>query len=209
MQRSFSLFAPLGESPILLTGNGSWTSSLCLNFSYSVSLGKLIAVVLDGYLYARVLTLYFWCESFGSLLSLSSVWAGCYPLDGVLHILPGRWRQRAGLVAGPLTAAKNYGKVTQVAPSHRAPGSVSETQECLGSAWSVWQGQWQGSESNNGICLLVVLSSLATSEVTGAIDSVCSWTPSDLGPCPLLKTEITAVVCPHQLYTTLEVPYSA
>ena len=36
---------------------------------------------------------------FGCLLTLSSVCTGCYTLDSVLHVLPGIWRQWAGLVA--------------------------------------------------------------------------------------------------------------
>ena len=97
------------NSPVLLTGNGSWVSSFCLYFSYSVSLGKTTTEVLEGYLYARApldilwgLAIYFWCEGcfwFGCLLSLPSVYVSCYPLDRVLCMLPDGWRQWAGLVA--------------------------------------------------------------------------------------------------------------
>ena len=38
--------------PVLLSGNGSWASSFCLYFSYSLSLGN-ICWVLEGYLYAQ------------------------------------------------------------------------------------------------------------------------------------------------------------
>ena len=94
---------------LLLTGNDSWASLFCLYFSYSLSLGKTSTVVLEGCLCARPplgilwgLTVYFWCEGWfrlGCLLSLSSVCAGYYPLDRVLCVLPGRWRQWEGLVA--------------------------------------------------------------------------------------------------------------
>ena len=43
--------------------------------------------------------MYFWHEGLDACCLLSSVCSGCYPFDGVLHVLPGRWRQWAGLVA--------------------------------------------------------------------------------------------------------------
>ena len=39
------------------------------------------------------------CFGIGCLLSISSVCADCYPFDRVLCMLPGRWREWAGLVA--------------------------------------------------------------------------------------------------------------
>lgn len=48
------------------------------------------------------------------------------------------------LVAGPLTVARTCSKVPQATPSCRAPGSVNEPQADLGSAWNIWQWQWQG-----------------------------------------------------------------
>ena len=39
------------NAPVLFTGNGSRVSSFYLYFSYSVSLGKLTTVVLEGYFY--------------------------------------------------------------------------------------------------------------------------------------------------------------
>ena len=48
------MFAPSGEFSCLLTGNGSKASSFCLYFSYSVSLGKITTIVLEGYLYLKV-----------------------------------------------------------------------------------------------------------------------------------------------------------
>ena len=45
---------------------------------------------------------------------------------------------------------------------------------------------YQGSESNNGWCLVAVPSSVPNSEVTGSTGGACSWTPSSGGPCPSL-----------------------
>lgn len=86
---------------------------------------------------------------FGCLLSLFSVCAGCYPLDRVLHELPGRWEamSRASsqcLVTGPLTVARTHRKVVQAAPSCRALGSGSELREVLDGAWNICQWQHQG-----------------------------------------------------------------
>ena len=47
------------------------------------------------------------------------------------------------LVAGLLTVARTSRKVAQVIPSCRALGGDDETQADLGSAWSIWQRQWQ------------------------------------------------------------------
>ena len=54
LQRSVSLFVLSGDSPVLLTGNGSRASLFCLYFSYSVNFGKTNTVVLGCYLYVRV-----------------------------------------------------------------------------------------------------------------------------------------------------------
>ena len=95
------------NSPVLLTGNGSWASSFLKYFSYSMSIGKPTTVVLEGYFYVstpfcilwRVSTLFLVWE-FWYLLYLSLVWAGSYPLDRVLYVFPGRRRQWGGLVVG-------------------------------------------------------------------------------------------------------------
>ena len=44
----FHCFLLQGKCPVLVSGNGSWASSFCLYFSYSVSLGKPTTVVLEG-----------------------------------------------------------------------------------------------------------------------------------------------------------------
>ena len=53
LKRSVSLFAPSGNSPVLLTVSYFWDSSFCLYFSHSVSLGRTTTVVLEGYLHVR------------------------------------------------------------------------------------------------------------------------------------------------------------
>ena len=80
----FSLWGILSFLP----GYGSYASSLCLHFSYSLSLGKTITCCSLGglFIYGSLwgLTFFFWCEAyfyFGCLLFLSSTCAGCYLLN--------------------------------------------------------------------------------------------------------------------------------
>ena len=47
------------------------------------------------------------------------------------------------LVSGPLTVARNCGKVVQIVPSCRALQSGNETQAGFGGTRSIWQQQWQ------------------------------------------------------------------
>ena len=122
-------------------------------------------------------------------------WVFCkslrYPLNRVLHVLPGRWEamSRASsqvLVAGPLTVARTHRKVVQAAPGCRALESESGLQAGVSSAQNVCQWQQQGvcshgSESNNGGCLFSVPSSVPTSEVTEASGGASSWTPVVVG----------------------------
>ena len=111
-----------------------------------MSLGRTTMVVLENYLHVRVPLGFLWgFLVFWMLLSLPSVCASCYPLDRLLHLLPGRWRQWTGLIASawlrPLTVERTYGKVAQPAPSFRALGSVSDPQEVIGSSQNIRQCQ--------------------------------------------------------------------
>ena len=53
----------------------------------------------------------------------------------------------------------------------------------------------QGSESNNGWCLVTMPSSVVLSEVIGVTSGTCSWTPSGGRLHPPLESAVTAVVC--------------
>lgn len=54
----------------------------------------------------------------------------------------------------------------------------------------------QRCESNNSLCFVVVPSSVATPEVTGAIGGACSQTPSSDRLCPPLESEMAVAVYP-------------
>ena len=158
LQKSVSLFAALGEFSSFLTGNGSWVSSFCLYFSYSVSLGKITTVVLEGYLYARVplgilwgLTIYFWHEIyfFVCLRSFSSVCACC----NTLYMLPGRWRQWEDLVASAwaLDSGKDPWEGDIGSSCCRPLESGSNIQVGVSGTWSTWQWQQQGVSIPRGV----------------------------------------------------------
>ena len=82
-------------------------------------------------------------------LSLSSVYAGCYPLDrvcaGVWPAYAPREMEAMGrassqcLVARPLTVARTHGEVAQAAPSFRALGSGSDLQVSVCGAQRICQ----------------------------------------------------------------------
>ena len=110
------------------------------------------------------------------------------------------------LVAGLLTVARTYGKVMQAIPRCWALGSGRDSQAHVGSAQCLavvvavsGHVHSQGSESKNGWCSIAVPSSVLTSEVTGASVGICSQNPSGGGIHPSLESEVTVVVCPHNL----------
>ena len=80
------------------------------------------------------------------------------------------------LVAGPLTVIRIHGKVIQAAPSCRDLGKWQRPSGNCKRHHEPWQ--WavaehvhsQGSESNNGWCLVAVPFYVPTSEVTGAAE---------------------------------------
>ena len=109
--------------------------------------------------YSVKLTIYFWhegCFWFGCFLSLSSVCAGCYPLDEgcatVWPALSSRKMEAMGracsqcLVARPLTMVRTCGKVVQAAPGCRALASGSDPQGGVGSTQSF-------GSSNSRVCV--------------------------------------------------------
>ena len=105
---------------------------------------------------------------------------GCWVLDRGKYLQGGG--ARLLLVAGPWEVAVifRWGKLHP---------------QCL--AVAAGRVHSQGSDSNNGWCLVAVPSSVMTSEVTGATGGVCSWTPSGGGPGPPLVSEVTAMVHPR------------
>ena len=113
----------------------------------------------------------------------------------------------SGLPMPPVEHARNTmsclahaGGAAQFAPSCRVLGRDSDQAfghclEHLAVAAAGWVCS-QGSESNNGWCLVAVSSFLLTSEVTGATDGACSHTPRSGRSCLPLVSEMTAAVCP-------------
>ena len=122
----------LHGNSVLLTGDGSWASSFCLCFSFSVSLGK-PNYSLGGLLLCKSTPLYFMgvyylflAWEFEYLLSLSSVWAGCYSQDAQCVFREKEAMSRASskcLVVGLSIAARTCRKVAQATPSCRVLGS--------------------------------------------------------------------------------------
>ena len=49
------------------------------------------------------------------------------------------------------------------------------------------------------LCAVAGPSSVLTSELTGVIGGICSWTPSGGGSRPPLLSEVTSMVFPHHL----------
>ena len=96
------------------------------------------------------LTLYFFhegCFLFGCLLSLSSVYVGCYPFVYVLHMLTRRWRQWAGIVTsawflGTWQWQRPVGRWYRLLPVAGPWESGSDPQTGIGCAQSILQ--WQG-----------------------------------------------------------------
>ena len=105
-----------------------------LHFAYVflifLSLWKITAVVLEGYLYARAPLGIF---SEGVLFSFRVL---CVQAVGMAS--------SQCLVAGPLRVARTCRKVVQAAPSCRALGSSSGPQAGVGSTQSISQWQQQG-----------------------------------------------------------------
>ena len=141
-----------GNSPVLLTENDTWASSLCLYFSYFVSLGKTTTVVFKGYIYIHMGSLwgltFFWqegCFWFECLLSLSSVCADCNLHAGVWPVCASREMESMGrainhfLVARPLRVAITCREVAQDSPGCRAHWSGSDTHGGIGGAQSLWE----------------------------------------------------------------------
>ena len=125
------------NSPVLLTGIGSWASSACLCFSFSVSLGKPnynlggLLLCKSAPLYFVGGTLYFWLEVWVFAVSF---------FDVSRRLSPGCWvcfqeQEAMGrtsslcLVAGFSTAASTCRKVAQATLSCRTLGSDSEPRQ--------------------------------------------------------------------------------
>ena len=121
--------------------------------SSSVSLGE-PSHSLEELFLCKITPLYFVVDDyvflaweFGYLLSLSLVWAGCYPPGAECVSKEKEAMGRASsqcLVAGLLTVARTFRKVAQATSSCRSLGSGNEPQANLGNAQSIWQWQWQG-----------------------------------------------------------------
>ena len=74
----------------------------------------------------------------------------------------------------------------------------------FGGAWNIQQWQQQDVCISGGVRAMtggvqLQCPPLVPSEVTVSASGVCSRTPHGGGPCPLLESEITAVVCPCHL----------
>ena len=145
------------------------------------------------------------CFWFGCLLSLSSVCAGCYPLEECGNLWPthaSREMEAMGracsyfLVAGPLTVVRICGEVVQPAPGCRALGSYSDPQGIVGgtpeplavataghvcSQWSEGNNRWHLLS-----CRVAVPYSVETTEATTTTGGACSQAPSGGKLCPLL-----------------------
>ena len=118
-----------------------------------MSLGKTNAVVLEGYLYARVPLvceglLFFWRGGyfwFGCLLSLSSVCAGSYILDrSCASVMPALVSRKMEALGRARSQVRTCREVPQAAPGFRALGSGTDPQGGIGCAQSLWQQQQQG-----------------------------------------------------------------
>ena len=86
----------------------------------------------------------FFVWEFGSLLSLSLVWTGCYLPECVSREkeVMGRASIQC-LVAGLLAVARTWTIMVQASPRFMALGSGNEPQTDFSSAQSIWQWQWQ------------------------------------------------------------------
>ena len=148
---------------VLLTGNGFELlhfACFFFFFSFSVRLWK-PSCSLGGLFLCKSAPLYFiggyslfLSLQLGYLLSVSSVWRGCYPQGAECVCRENEAKGRASsecLVAGLLTVARTCRKVAQATPSCRALGSGNEAQANWDGAQNIWQWWLQGVWVSRGV----------------------------------------------------------
>ena len=170
----------------------------------------IIYIYIYIYMYIYI---FFWQEGwfcFGCFLSLSSVCAGCYPHADVQPVCAS-WEIEA---MGTLVACASLLGPWQWQGPHAGGTGCSRFQGSGKWRWSsgrcrqcpehlvvavVGQVHFHGRENNHGWHLFEVSSSALIPVATVDRGVACLRTPSGCRPCPPLESEITAVVCPHQL----------